>query len=398
MPAESEEIQRLYGALKERALAKDAGGAIQIYEELIRLGRPLSEIMALGAGAPDGRANVRGSAGVAPGGDAGPDKPPASDTVLADAMSKNGADDLEIPADLANTTDVPGDASTRTTDADNVFAPPDRINTSDGELDSRPVAMPRWWSSARLGLSAVALAALAGVGILLMLPTPSKTPVGLMSGTPGGVGADPSPSTAATPQGASATASVPIAGGVSSTEPESRPVPVPAATTVMVPSAEPVPPPQPQAEVPERGGLAAVVPSLLTAAPTEPRPAAIPPSTSHSSEAAPPATVPASIPPPDRPHLTAVDTAMLVARGDSFLSVGDITSARLFYERAGDAGDGRAALRLGATYDPGLLDQVHLPNVHGDAAQALSWYRRAHDLGEIEAERLIQRLATQTGR
>jgi len=31
----------------------------------------------------------------------------------------------------------------------------------------------------------------------------------------------------------------------------------------------------------------------------------------------------------------------LVARGDAFFDIGDITSARLFYERAADAGTGK---------------------------------------------------------
>ncbi len=104
---------------------------------------------------------------------------------------------------------------------------------------------------------------------------------------------------------------------------------------------------------------------------------------------------------PDQSRLAAAEIAALLARGDSLLGVGDIASARLLYERAADAGDGRAALRLGATYDPGflgLLNRVHLPQAYGDAAQALSWYRRASDLGESEAERWIEGLETKSGR
>ena len=43
--SDPEEIPRLYGALNERILAKDKEGTIQVYYELLRLGRPLSEIM-----------------------------------------------------------------------------------------------------------------------------------------------------------------------------------------------------------------------------------------------------------------------------------------------------------------------------------------------------------------
>src|SRR5258707_15284351 len=44
--SDPEEIPRLYGALNERIHAKDKDGTIQAYYELLRLGRPLSEIMA----------------------------------------------------------------------------------------------------------------------------------------------------------------------------------------------------------------------------------------------------------------------------------------------------------------------------------------------------------------
>ena len=52
-----------------------------------------------------------------------------------------------------------------------------------------------------------------------------------------------------------------------------------------------------------------------------------------------------------------------MARGDSFLGAGDIASARLFYERAADAGDGHAALRLGATFDPDFLDRAGMRSI-----------------------------------
>src|SRR5262249_37559284 len=74
-------------------------------------------------------------------------------------------------------------------------------------------------------------------------------------------------------------------------------------------------------------------------------------------------------------------TAEFLARGDSLLSVGDVASARLFYERAVDAGTGLAAVRLGETFDPLFLDRARLRGVRGDPGAALFWYRRARDLG-----------------
>jgi len=90
------------------------------------------------------------------------------------------------------------------------------------------------------------------------------------------------------------------------------------------------------------------------------------------------------------------EIAALIGRGDVFLSSGDITSARLFYERAADAGSGPAALQLGATFDPVVLGRVGARGVIADPAQALSWYRRARDLGMVEAEQRIKRFETQS--
>jgi hypothetical protein len=100
--------------------------------------------------------------------------------------------------------------------------------------------------------------------------------------------------------------------------------------------------------------------------------------------------------PPADLHYSDAEIAALVRRGDAFLTSGDITSARLFYERAADAGSGPAALQLGATFDPVVLGRVGARGVIADPAQALSWYRRARDLGMVEAEQRIKRFETQS--
>jgi hypothetical protein len=97
---------------------------------------------------------------------------------------------------------------------------------------------------------------------------------------------------------------------------------------------------------------------------------------------------------PVESRLTAEEAAALLARGDRLLSIGDVTSARLFYERAADGGAGLAAVRLGETYDPVFLDRVHLRGVRADPGAALSWYRRARDLGTADAEVLLRALET----
>jgi hypothetical protein len=97
----------------------------------------------------------------------------------------------------------------------------------------------------------------------------------------------------------------------------------------------------------------------------------------------------AAVPTPPDTRLSAAEIANLLEHGDAMLRNADVTSARLFYERAAAGGDGRAALRLGATFDPAFLDRAGLRNVKGDAAEASLWYGRALDLGMAEAKRQL---------
>jgi len=89
------------------------------------------------------------------------------------------------------------------------------------------------------------------------------------------------------------------------------------------------------------------------------------------------------------PRITAIQIAELLARGDSFLHAGDVASARLFYERAADAGDWQSAIRMGATFDPAFLDRAGVHTV-GDPIKAQSWYRHALDLGAPKSDRQVE--------
>jgi len=86
-------------------------------------------------------------------------------------------------------------------------------------------------------------------------------------------------------------------------------------------------------------------------------------------------------------RLSGDEITALVARGDGFLAAGDIASARLFFERAADAGDGRAAMRMALTFDAAFLDGAGVHGARGDPEQAAFWYQRARDLGDVKAER-----------
>jgi hypothetical protein len=110
-------------------------------------------------------------------------------------------------------------------------------------------------------------------------------------------------------------------------------------------------------------------------------PAADPPSSS---------AVPVATAVPPGPDLPTLDIAEFLARGDSYLLIGDVTSARLFYERAADAGSGPGAMRLGVTFDPNFLGRAGLVGTRGDQAKADTWYRRARSLGAAEAARELK--------
>ena len=166
---------------------------------------------------------------------------------------------------------------------------------------------------------------------------------------------------------------------------------VPALIGNTVPEASVAEGPLPAAPPPEMSSAlpaAALPPETSTALPA----AVLPPETPSALPiAASPAEMPAPTPAPPVTEPGALgEIAALVARGDAFLQARDITSARLFYERAADAGDAAAAMRMGGTFDSAFLARAGIPDTRGDQRQALSWYRRALDLGDAEAERLLK--------
>ena len=101
---------------------------------------------------------------------------------------------------------------------------------------------------------------------------------------------------------------------------------------------------------------------------------------------------------PTVPTFSAAEIARLLARGDWLLATGDITAARLLYERAADAGEARAAVRLGETFDPVYLDGSHLRGLQGDRDMAVFWYRHARDLGATGVASRLKKLEAKEGR
>jgi TPR repeat protein len=111
--------------------------------------------------------------------------------------------------------------------------------------------------------------------------------------------------------------------------------------------------------------------------------------------AAPPAPLPAAIPP--APALSADELEALVTHGDELLATGDISAARLFYERAAQQGSASAATALGKTYDPLFLDEIRARGIRGDAAKAAQWYARASAAGDLEADLRMRRMMVKVG-
>jgi hypothetical protein len=76
----------------------------------------------------------------------------------------------------------------------------------------------------------------------------------------------------------------------------------------------------------------------------------------------------------------------LVAQGLRMLVSGSVNSARLLFERAAAAGNARAALLMGDTYDDVRLTQIGVDGVMPDRERANYWYCRADELGASEAK------------
>jgi TPR repeat protein len=111
--------------------------------------------------------------------------------------------------------------------------------------------------------------------------------------------------------------------------------------------------------------------------------------------------VPARALQPERPAASAPalrkideeEISMLIKRGEDLITQGDIAAARLTLTRAAEAGDARAALALGATYDAEVLHNLGVLGVVADSGQARAWYVRAAQFGSGEATRRLEQIA-----
>jgi TPR repeat protein len=97
-----------------------------------------------------------------------------------------------------------------------------------------------------------------------------------------------------------------------------------------------------------------------------------------------------------RPPASADDASEIAAKmkiGAELMANGDVTAARMMFERAAEAGEAAAAFALAETYDPAVLRRLRLRGgIAPDVALARRWYEKARDLGSIAAPERIVRL------
>jgi hypothetical protein len=394
---DGKEVAALYSEFRDCLAANNQDQVKRVYRELVRAGRPLSEILGQAANIADTVQKLEPP-------EAPPQQSIPQQSTRLDSMSRNSdrARPRSEPSDIASTAtnheqdDALLDAATprcALTALERItpeVAP--RISSraisfevgldpSSGSTDTTQPASRAL--SARLAVAVFAIIAIATVDWLLRagsavehvafksvsLSELDETAVGDKAVT------------------AAAPAKQLIVTRVGSDE-RSGEIAAPAPTLVSTA-------PSPAAAPPAQNDLAALKPDAMPVVAGQ----GLPESNSSNvsappdeplSVALPSAITPTAIIQPSEPNLSAAEAAVLLTRGDSLFGVGDLVSARLFYARAADAGSGAAALRLGETYDPDFLKRARLRVVKSDPAAAVFWYRRARALGVAEAEILIE--------
>lgn len=105
----------------------------------------------------------------------------------------------------------------------------------------------------------------------------------------------------------------------------------------------------------------------------------------------------AKSPPASNPITRVLDPEeieLLVKQGEQFVIAGDLAAARTALKRAAEAGDATAAVALGSTYDPALLQKLGVLGMESDAEKARSWYKKAEILGSAEATQRLRVLVS----
>jgi hypothetical protein len=115
------------------------------------------------------------------------------------------------------------------------------------------------------------------------------------------------------------------------------------------------------------------------------------------------AEAPARLPPPRYPmavgimpaapkNLELSSSSGVVAQARAVIASGDIEAARGALSKLVESGNAPAAVAIGSTYDPNILDVLNVRNFPPDVAKARLWYQRAQQMGASEAAGLLESL------
>ncbi len=260
-------------------------------------------------------------------------------------------------------------------------------------------------------------------------PTPAETPAAAAApqteqAEPPAAAQEPAPAPTEQAGAQPAPAETPAAASPPQTEHAETPAPAPApeaaqpaapaATAQAGAQSEPTPAPTPAAAPPQPQQAPAAPATTITVTPTAPPTPAAPPqeATAEAPQrqalASPPRIAQPQAPPapptgvaPAAANVGAASGAKrmpeammnaLLSRGDALFAVGDVSAARLFYERAAEGGSARAAAAAGKTYDPAFLATIKARGMEPDPKAAADWYRTAAGRGDAEAPQLLRRL------
>jgi len=96
---------------------------------------------------------------------------------------------------------------------------------------------------------------------------------------------------------------------------------------------------------------------------------------------------------PPRPRAVAFSPeqeAEMLRRGEGYLRIGDVASARLLYEDLAAHGSAEGMLAMGRTYDPNFLKETWVAGgLQPNLDKAKLWYQRAADMGEGDAQKRL---------
>jgi hypothetical protein len=95
----------------------------------------------------------------------------------------------------------------------------------------------------------------------------------------------------------------------------------------------------------------------------------------------------------EAPRKLSDESEAMSKRARELLASGDVAAARLVLKRAAEGGSAEAAMSLANTYDPLVLQGMHVRGCAPDVAMAKHWYERAQEMGARDARERIKMLA-----